>query len=85
MADPAQGVLQRSVENDAIQKTGRRRWRPQWTARMALIPAMTITIVCFYGFIIWTFVGNFLSFLENGMLKILNKLNVFGSLSSVYH
>lgn len=49
MAEPAQGALKTS-------HNGRRRWRPQWTARMALIPAMTITIVCFYGFIIWTFV-----------------------------
>ena len=49
MAEPAQGALKPSHD-------GRRRWRPQWTAKMALIPAMTITIVCFYGFIIWTFV-----------------------------
>jgi len=49
MAEPAQGGLKPS-------QGGRRRWRPQWTARMALIPGMPVTIVCFYGFIIWTFV-----------------------------
>ena len=56
MPDPAQDVLHYSATPQDAHQKGRRRWRPQWTARMALIPAMAITIFCFYGFIIWTFV-----------------------------
>ncbi|HAI32917.1 MAG TPA: sugar ABC transporter permease, partial [Thalassospira sp.] len=56
MAEPAPDVLQRSEDRKFTLKSGKKCWRPQWSAGMALIPAMTITIVCFYGFIIWTFV-----------------------------
>lgn len=56
MAEPAPDVLQHADDRNITCKSGKKRWRPQWSAGVALIPAMTITIVCFYGFIIWTFI-----------------------------
>ncbi|MDP2699321.1 carbohydrate ABC transporter permease [Thalassospira sp.] len=51
------------------QHPDRRWWRPDWTARVALIPALIITIVCFYGFIVWTFI---ISLTRSRLLPVYN-------------